>query len=174
MRADGRFVARVALFSALAYVLALASASFIPNVSLIFIVVFAAGAVYGLPYGITVGGVGEFLLTIFNPYGPASLPITIAQIAAMMLVGALGATLFRTQLILTLVPRGFLICGLLGLASGLTFQIILNLVSAWLYGPFWESLMAGLAFSLLTIVSNAVIFPVCYPILVKLSVRERR
>jgi hypothetical protein len=174
MRGDGRFVARVALFSALAYVLALASAFFIPNVSLIFIVVFAAGAVYGLSYGLAVGGIGEFLWTFFNPYGMASLPITISQITAMMLVGALGATLFHSRILNAVMPHGFWICGVLGLASGLIFQIVLGVVSAWLYGPFWQSLAAGLAFALLMIVSNAVIFPACYPILVKLALREQR
>jgi uncharacterized membrane protein len=173
MRGDGRFAARVALLSATAYVLALASV-YIPNVSLIFIVVFAAGAVYGPVYGLTVGGLGEFLWTVFNPYGMAPAVITIAQIAGMMLVGALGAVLFHSNLLQRVIPRGFWICGLLGLASGLIFQVIMNVVSAWLFGPFLESLAAGLMFSLLTIVSNTLIFPVCYPVLVKMAARERR
>jgi hypothetical protein len=146
MNVDGKFVARVALFSALAYVLALAS-FYIPNVSLIFIAVFACGALFGGKTGVAAGGLGMFLWTVFNPFGMAPLPVTIAQIIGMIIVGAL--------------------------LSGLTFQVIVSGVSAWLFGPFWASLSAGLLFMLVTIISNAVIFPACYPLVVKLAARER-
>ena len=173
MRTDGKFAARVALFSALAYVSALISV-YIPNVSLIFIVVFAAGALFGLTAGLMVGGLGMFLWTVFNPYGMASLPITISQIAGMMLVGGLGATIAGSSVVRKVVSHGFFVFGLLGLVAGLIFQIIVSLVLAWLYGPFWPSLLSNLSFALLTILSNAIIFPLCYPLLVRLKNRERR
>jgi len=173
MRTDGKFAAGVALFSALAYVSALISV-YIPNVSLIFIVVFAAGALFGLTAGLMVGGLGMFLWTVFNPYGMASLPITISQIAGMILVGGLGATMAGSSVVRKVVSHGFFVFGLLGLVAGLIFQIIVSLVLAWLYGPFWPSLLSNLSFALLTILSNAIIFPLCYPLLVRLKNRERR
>jgi uncharacterized membrane protein len=173
MKSDGKFMARVALFSALAYVLALASI-YIPNVSLSFIVVFTAGALFGAGGGLAVGGIGMFLWTILNPYGMATLPITIAQITGMMLVGLLGASVNRSATLESVRARGFWMMALLGLIAGLIFQIIVSGVSAWVFRPFWESLYAGLTFSLLTIISNAIIFPACYPLLVKLSAKERR
>jgi hypothetical protein len=172
MNVDGKFVARVALFSALAYVLALAS-FYIPNVSLIFIAVFACGALFGGKTGVAAGGLGMFLWTVFNPFGMAPLPVTIAQIIGMIIVGALGATVNGSTFMHRILPRGFWIFSLLGLLSGLTFQVIVSGVSAWLFGPFWASLSAGLLFMLVTIISNAVIFPACYPLVVKLAARER-
>lgn len=173
MSVDGKFSARVALFSALAYVFALASV-YIPNVSLSFIAVFASGALFGLRAGLIVGALGQFLWSLFNPYGMALPPTAIAQIIAMMLVGALGASLFRSPVLHKTTPRGFWIFGGMGLAAGLIFQIILNGVDAWIYGPFWQRLYAGLAFSIATVVSNGLIFPACYPLVVKLAVREGR
>ena len=172
MKSDGKFIARVALFSALAYVAALASI-YVPNVSLIFVVVFVSGILFGLRGGVTVGGIGMFLWSLFNPFGMTSLPIIIAQITGMVLVGAQGAILHRSTVFEKQVGRGYFLFALLGLSSGLIFQVILNLVYAWIYRPFWESLYAGMLFSLLTIVSNTIIFPLCYPLVIKLCKRER-
>lgn len=166
-----QMVARVALFAALAYVLAYASV-FIPNVSLIYIVFFAAGAVYGLRMSLMISGVGEFIWTVFNPLGMAPVTTTIAQIFAMMIVGALGATLYRSKILKAVSAQGIVVFALYGLASGLVFQAILNGVDAWLYGPFWEYLVSGLGFAALNIISNAVIFPVFYPVVVQLVKRE--
>ena len=173
MKVDARFAARVALFAALAYILALASV-YIPNVSLSFIAVFAGGALFGFKTGISAGGLGMFLWTVFNPYGMAVIPVTIAQIGGMMLVGALGATVAGGMIMHHVQRRGFWIFALLGIAAGLLYQIIVGTVNAWMFGPFWASLSAGLVFSLATIISNALIFPACYPLIVRLANRERR
>lgn len=171
MNASGKHTARVALFSALAYVAALASI-YIPNVSLIFIVVFVSGVLWGLKAGLIVGAVGEFLWTFFNPYGLAPFPIAAAQIGGMMLVGALGVVVYRSAVLNRVGPRGFFVFGFLGLASGLAFQLILTGVDTWLYGQSWQYFVTGLGFSMATIISNMLIFPACYPLIVKLAVRE--
>jgi len=171
MRFDAQTSARVAIFVALAYVAALAS-FYIPNVSLIFIVVFAAGAFYGLGPGVIVGGMGMMLWTLMNPYGMAGLYMTITQVIGMALVGALGSTLHRSQFLTAIKPFGFWLLGLYGLLSGLIFQLLISLVLAWLFGPFWPSFYSNMTFALLTIGSNIVIFVVCYPLLVKGSRRE--
>ena len=173
MKLDSRLAARVALFSALAYVAALITV-YIPNVSLSFIVIFAAGVLFGLKAGLMVGALGEFLWTVFNPLGMASLPITLAQITGMALVGVLGAAVRQSSLLDKAVGQGFWLFALLGLTAGLIYQLILNLVGAWLFQPFWPSLLAGLAFSLATVVSNGFIFALAYPFLVKLVARERK
>jgi uncharacterized membrane protein len=172
MKSDGKFVARVAIFSALAYVLALIS-MYIPNVSLSFIAVFACGALFGTKTGLSAGGLGMFLWSVFNPYGMAAVPVTLAQIIGMMIVGVLGGTIASLALMRAVVPRGFWLFGIMGLITGFVYQIIVSGVNAWLFGPFWQSLEAGLAFALITIVSNAIIFPACYPVIVKLAVRGR-
>jgi uncharacterized membrane protein len=172
MKIDGQFSARVALFTALAYILALASV-YIPNVSLSFIAIFACGALFGRNTGITTGGLSMFLWTVFNPFGMAPVPISIAQIIGMMIVGALGAGVHQSTAMKKVSPRGFVIFSALGIVSGLIYQILVSLVSAWLFGPFWASLSAGLVFMLATIISNGLIFPACYPAIVKLAARRR-
>lgn len=171
MISSGKQTARVALFSALAYVAALAS-FYIPNVSLIFIVIFISGAIWGLHAGLIVGGMGEFLWTFFNPFGMAPLPMTLAQIGGMMIVGALGASVYKSSRLKKTTPAGFALFAFLGLAAGLSFQLIVNGVDTLLYGQSWTYLMAGLGFSLATIVSNILIFPVCYPLTVKIAAKE--
>jgi len=170
MKSEGKFAARVALFAALAYVLALASV-YIPNVSLSFIVVFTCGAVFGGKTGMAAGGLGMFLWTVFNPFGLAPLPLSIAQIMGMIIVGLLGGAFFRKSIMASVVPTGFAAFSLMGLATGLVYQVLVSVVSAWLFGPFWEALAAGVGFALLTIISNAVIFPLCYPLAVKMAAR---
>ncbi|MFH1699028.1 MAG: ECF transporter S component [Candidatus Zixiibacteriota bacterium] len=173
MMKRSRLIARVAIFSALAYVFAYAS-FYIPNVSLIFIVIFTAGAIYGIRVGILVGGIGEFLWTVFNPFGMTTIPTMVSQIVGMILVGILGGFLYGFPFLKKVSLTGFIIFAIYGLLSGLVFQILLNGVEAWLYGPFWEYLLAGMSFALFTIFSNMVIFPVCYPAIVRLYNTENK
>lgn len=173
MKGDGRFAARVALFSALAYVAALVSV-YIPNVSLSFIVIFASGALFGFTTGLAVGGLGEFLWTMFNPLGMAPVPMICAQVAGMVLVGGLGAAASGRSYATRATMAGFFWYALFGLAAGLIFQIMVNGADTLLYGRSWGYLTAGLVFSLATIVSNIVLFPLCYPAVVRLTARVRR
>jgi uncharacterized membrane protein len=172
MMIDAKFMARVALFAALTYVLALASL-LIPNVSLSFVAVFVCGAVFGAKTGMTAGGLGMFLWTVFNPYGMAAVPITVAQVIGMIIVGAIGGVIAGTELTKKVSPKGFIICGLLGLLAGLIYQILVSVTLAWLFGPFWESLSAGLVLALVMIISNGILFPAGYPLVVKMAARER-
>jgi uncharacterized membrane protein len=173
MKGDGKFAARVALFSALAYVAALVSI-YIPNVSLSFIVIFASGTLFGFKTGLAVGGLGEFLWTVFNPLGMAPVPTTCAQVIAMMLVGGSGALAAGHTYSTRITVRGLAAYVLFGLIAGLIFQIILNGADTLLYGRSWKYFAAGLVFSLVTIISNAVLFPLFYPVVVRLTARVRR
>ncbi|MDD4051357.1 MAG: hypothetical protein PHR28_05595 [candidate division Zixibacteria bacterium] len=173
MKDDGKFAARVALFSALAYVAALVSV-YIPNVSLSFVVIFTAGTLFGFKTGLAVGGLGEFLWTVFNPLGMAPVPTTCAQVAAMMLIGGSGVLAAGRSYSIRTSPLGFAAYALFGLMTGLIFQIIVNGVDTLLYGRSWKYFAAGLVFSLATIISNAVLFPLFYPVVVRLTARVRR
>ncbi len=172
MRQDTRFIARAAVLCALAYVSALVSV-YIPNVSLIYVVVFASGALLGFSGGLAVGGIGMFLWTVFNPYGMAPVPTAISQVVGMMLVGLVGALVSRSPLISRTSSRGFWVFGLLGLMAGILYQLCVSLMQAVLYGPFWPALASNIGFALLTIASNIIIFAVCYPLVVKLVGRMR-
>jgi hypothetical protein len=70
MIARHRLIARIALFSALVYALSWGTA-FIPNVNLIFFLVFSAGFLWGLFPGVMVGGAALLCTVLY--YLPVSL-----------------------------------------------------------------------------------------------------
>ena len=103
-----RLIPRIALFSALIYVLSWGT-SYLPNVNLVFFIAFMAGAFWGLIPGVLVGAIGMGLWTTFHP-----------------------------------------------------FYLPVNLVDAWIFRPFWPRFIGGMAWSLISLGSNAIIFPVLF------------
>jgi uncharacterized membrane protein len=166
-----RLVTRIALFSALAYVMAFATA-YLPNISLLYFVIFTAGFVWGPLAGTVVGLVGEGLFTTFNPYGPAPLPVAIAQVGGAVLCGLIGASLRPFGLSTMSVLRRSVVLGFVGLACGLAFFTPVSIVDAWLWQPFWPRLIAGFAWSVWALAANAVIFPLLFPVTLRLYLRE--
>ena len=166
-----RLLTRVALFSALIYVLALATA-FLPNVKLIFFLVFTAGFLWGALAGMLVGTVGMALWTIFNPYGPAGIPVMIAQIAGASLGGLVGYLFARSGW--KKMPRAVLIGSLAVMALGCTllFYLPVTLVDAWIYQPFWPRFLTGLPWVGISAISNMIVFPLLFPAAKFLYVRE--
>ncbi|MFH2056942.1 MAG: hypothetical protein ABIJ61_13370 [bacterium] len=86
---SAREVAAVGVFAALAYAGSFALLIF-PNVTLSILLVFFAGYLIGKRGGLFVGVVSALLISLFNPYGLAFLPILIAQVAAYALIGFVG------------------------------------------------------------------------------------
>ena len=157
MNLGPRLISRIALFSALIYVLSWAT-SYLPNVNFIFFLVFSAGFLWGAVPGILVGLVGMWLWTSFNPFGPAPLPIMAAQLIGVAISGIVGA-LFRCgpwqksgKLALSIrLTTAAVICTLV-------FYLPVNAVDAWLFQPFWPRFLIGLPWVMVSLVSNAVIF----------------
>jgi len=154
-------ISRIAVFSALIYVLGLATV-YLPNVNLVFFVVFSAGLMWGLVPGMLVGAVGMGLWTWFNPYGPAAPPIMIAQVVGAAGSGLVGWRFDRLQwpsfsslrLNLTLLAAS--------VACGLIFFAPVTVTDAWLFQPFWERLILGMPMVGLSVAANAVIFLVLF------------
>ena len=167
-----RLIARVALFSALVYVISWGT-SFLPNVTLAFFVVFLSGFVWGTIPGLLVGGLGMWLWTTFNPYGPATLPVTIAQVCGLALSGLSGA-MFR-HLGGTPVHAGRWL-PLMALAAAVctaAFYLPVAVVDAWVFQPFWPRFVTSLAWSLWALVSNLLIFILLFPLLRRIYEREQ-
>jgi hypothetical protein len=166
-----KLVCRVALFSALAYVLSWAT-SYLPNVNLIFFVAFAAGLLWGILPGMLVGGIGMGLWTILNPYGPAHPYLMVTQVVAMSISGAVGGLFARTGWRTR--ERGPLsimlaACGLLCAAL---FFLPVSAVDAWLFGPFWPRFATGLLWALVSVGANMLVFPLLFGVVQYLSLRE--
>jgi len=45
-----------------------------------------------------------------------------------------------------------------GFFSGILYHLVVDIVDAYVYQPFWPRLIGGMLFSLITIVSNIIIF----------------
>jgi hypothetical protein len=166
-----RLLTRIGLFSALVYVLSWGT-TFLPNVNLIFFVVFTAGMLWGLVPGILVGVVGMGLWTTFNPFGPALLPIMLAQVLGAAASGTVGALFARHQLVGK--SGAVLLASLLTAATLCTalFFIPLSLVDAWLFQPFWPRFVGGLLWALISLGSNLLIFPLLFPAARHLYLKE--
>lgn len=168
-----RLLTRVALFAALIYVVSMATV-FLPNVKLIFFLVFSAGFLWGGWAGVLVGGIGMGLWTTFNPFGPAGLPVMAAQIIGAAMGGLVGYLFDKSGW--RMMPR-ILLYGSLALAGALCtllFYLPVSIVDAWLYQPFWPRIVAGLPWVGFSLVSNLLVFPLLFGATKFLYEREHR
>jgi uncharacterized membrane protein len=172
MSASARLITRIALFAALIYVLCWAT-SFLPNISLSFFVAFSAGYLWGYVPGILVGAIGMWLWSTFNPYGPASLPVTISQVLGMLTCGAAGAVYARlTEQRCEISTRQRLALAAAGLMCTVLYYLPVSVVDAWVYQPFWPRLWTSVPFVGISAVSNLLIFPLLFGVTLRLYARE--
>lgn len=161
----------MAIFVALAIALGLALI-YIPNVELVTATFFLAGYFLGCGRGIIVAILGEFLYSLLNPYGVAAPPLLVAQIVSMTLVGMSGG-LFRQFQLRTHLPKWqqHLLSGLLGLLLTFVFDLLTTvsfLVFAGLnLQKFLVSVIYGLSFYILHMVSNTLIFFLVIPLMIR-------
>jgi uncharacterized membrane protein len=160
-------VAAIGVFSALAYVGSFVLMS-IPNATLAILLIFYAGYYLGVTGGALTGMISALLISLFNPYGLAMLPILAAQVLAYVIIGGLGG-LFADHLTFKDYRKGIIPLSLLGLLTALTYQVPVSLMDAWLFGPFWARLTMSIGFALVTIVSNILFFALLFPLLAKLK-----
>jgi len=150
----------------------------IPNVEPLTVTFFALGYAYGPAWGAVVGVVGELIYATFNPYGAQIFPVWIAQITGMALAGILGGCFRVFQPMpggggearrpssgrrrLTLAVFTLAVAGII---TTLCYDILTNLALAWAIGPFWPTMIAALPFTFIHMASNALLFPLIFPIL---------
>ncbi|MDX9857215.1 MAG: hypothetical protein RBT76_05455 [candidate division Zixibacteria bacterium] len=167
-----RLLARIALFSALAYVVGWAC-YYIPNVNLIFFVAFSAGFLWGVLPGVAVAIVGEALFSAFNPGGPADPVVFAAQVVGMGFSGLIGGLFRAGRWHERLRPVRI---GALAVAAAVVtilFYLPVNSADAWVYQPFWPRFTVGLVAAIPTLVSNMLAFPLLFGITRHLYDRER-
>lgn len=172
MTGGARLIVRIAVFSALIYVFSWGMIS-IPNVKLTYFIIFSAGYLWGLTPGMLVGIFGMGLWTFFNPFGPAPLPVSFAQIFGAMMCGVSGY-LFRGIIkVESFHWLNYLFLIIAGITCTLVFFVPVNLADAWLFQPFKERFLAGMAFTLNSLIANAIIFPLLFRLLRPFYLRER-
>ena len=166
-------IARVAIFAALVFVFSYFSVMF-PNVNPSFFIVFAAGFIWGLWTGLGAGVIGFFLWSNFNPLGPAPFPIMLSQLVGISFTAVVGALAAKMISWSTGGIKMTIILGLSGFLSGLLYCAVVGVVDAYVFQPFWPRLIGGMLFSLITIVSNIIIFPIFGPVLFFVMNKEKR
>lgn len=167
-----RLLTRVALFSALIYVLSWGT-SILPNVNLAFFIVFFAGAVWGLIPGVLIGLIGMALWTALNPFGPAMAPIMMAQAGGMALSGLVGFFFARWRYSDTTGWSLTLALTISAVLCTTLFYLPVNVIDAVLFKPFWPRFYASSVWSLISLGSNIVIFPLLFRALRPIYVKER-
>jgi hypothetical protein len=164
MRSDLYALALSAIFAALCYVTMLPLVG-IYNVFLTLFICFTAGTLLGAGWGFLTGLVGMFLCSYFNPLGAALPPIMLAQMLGAGFSGWVGGMVGKRLPITHYSLIHFILMGGIGFGTALVYHLLVDLVDAWLWGPFWVRLQVGLVSSLVTIASNVVIFILLSPML---------
>lgn len=175
MRSPLYAMALSAIFAALCYITMLPLIGFY-NVFLTLFICFTAGLLLGAGWGFLTGVIGMFICSYFNPLGAALPPIMLAQMIGAGFSGWLGSVAGNRLLGIRSAVLQYVLMGVLGFFSALVYHLLVDLVDAWLWGPFWVRFQLGLLSSLMTIVSNTIIFVVLYPVLkiLKRTVQYRR
>jgi len=155
----------IALILGVGYALA-----FVPNVELVTTMIFLAGVLMRLKRGLLVGILGEFLFSALNPIGSGLLfpPMLIAQIAAMTVVCLTGALLRNYILNWKTSLSNIILIGVIGLLLTLFYDILVSaaypLSAGFKLRETVATIIAGLAFSIIHLISNTAVFIVLVPV----------
>jgi len=155
----------IALILGVGYALA-----FVPNVELVIAMIFLAGVLMGLKHGLLVGVLGEFLFSTLNPIGSGLLfpPMLIAQILAMTVVCLTGALLRNYILKWKIFLPNIILIGAIGFLLTLFYDILVSaaypLSAGFKLRETVATIIAGLAFSVIHLISNTAIFIVLVPV----------
>jgi hypothetical protein len=130
----------------------------IPNFEVLTLVVFCSGVLLGARGGALVGGVAELIYSILNPYGAAHPVVTIAQVAGIAAAGIAGGWFARFGFDRHGPAARAVELGLIAVAVTAIFDLVTNLASGWVYGQMRVTLLGGIPFSLVHIVTNVALF----------------
>lgn len=161
-------MALIGVFAALAFGV---NAPFlaIPNIEIFSLALFLSGLYLGIVNGAATAAVAGIIFVFFNPNGiqPVIL-VGLAQLFGFMLF-ALAGGLLRPAVLRDQGPaRTALVLIAAGMLLTLWYDLSTNFTFAVLFGPFWPTLVGGLGFSLLHIVSNTILFGLAATVVLKI------
>ncbi len=141
----------------------------VPNVELITLTIFLAGLVLGPGWGILVGGTAEVVFTSLNPLGSGLSfpPLFISQVLSMMLIGITGGLCrpffyrfkFNLRRVVALGLVGFLLTFIYDSLTTLSYPLSTGFGGPQILGVY----LAGLGFTFLHQIWNAVVFALGVP-----------
>jgi uncharacterized membrane protein len=138
-----------------------------PNIEFTSLIIFLSGVTLGSRIGVLVGLVTESIFSTFNPLGPAPIPVFLAQIVCMMLIGATGGLFARFTGMGETRLNSSLRMAAIGLYLTIVFDLVTNLGWAFSFGLDYPTtlLINGSVFMILHVVSNTIIFGTVGPVL---------
>jgi hypothetical protein len=152
-----RKIALAGLLSSLAVALGFLLIA-VPNVELMTLTVFVSGGLLGFRGGMLVGVVSMLIYSIANPMGAAIPLVTASQAVGLGIVGAAGAAAPAIRHILKGRMVRNIIFALTGLLLTIAYDSLTNLALGISMGTVVAVLVAGILFSVVHFVSNALIF----------------
>ena len=163
---------RAAIFCALAIGMGF-SLMLVPNIELITVIVFISGLMLGCKWGALVGGTAIFIYSGLNPMGSGLSfpPLFFMQILGMVITGFTGGLFSRFFLEKETKVFSLITLGLLGFTCTFIYDF-LTLISYPLSAGLGVSgmiaaLVKGIGFTLLHEISNAIVFVVTIPKVIK-------
>lgn len=163
---------RASIFTALAIGLGF-SLIMVPNIELITVIIFLAGLTLGIGWGVLVGGTAELIFSVLNPFGSGLVfpPLLLAQVLSMMIVGLAGGLMrplffkreFSAKNIAGLAITGFVLTFIFDSLTTLSYPISVGFDLPQTVGIY----ISGIGFTILHQVSNAIVFAIGIPRVVK-------
>jgi len=141
----------------------------VPNVELISFCLFVSGMYLGYWGGFVTPLIAGFIFVFFNPNGPSTMIlIAIAQIIGFILFGLAGAIFGKNIIRNKNRIVGITFCAAIGVVFTFIYDVLTNAAVAITFGPFWTTMLSGVAFSLWHMMTNGLIFGFAEPLVVKL------
>jgi hypothetical protein len=135
------------------------------NVEPMSLIVFLSGIALGWVAGGLIAGVSEAVFSEFNPLGPAAMPVFLAQIGCMVLIGIAGGVFAKFYSRTDPSRTTALKMGIVGANLTLIFDLVTNYGWAMVQGlPYEIVLVFGLPFMVVHMVSNTLFFALAGPI----------
>ncbi len=151
-------IARVAVFAALAFGV---NAPFwaIPNIETFSLALFLTGLFLGVLNGAAAAFVAGTIFIFFNPNGPQPVIVVgIVQVFGFMLFAFAGGAMRNLILRESNRTRLTIVLAICGLLLTFWYDLTTNLAFALLIGPFWPTIIGGLAFSAVHLATNTILF----------------
>jgi len=163
-----RRIAAVGLLSALALAVTYPLAG-IPNVKFFELCLFLSGIFLGFRGGVSVPLIAGTIYIMFNPNGPQTvLLVGIAQIVGFLLFGLAGAVFGKMILANNRRLIGMTFCAAIGVFLTFVYDLITNAAWGITIGALMPAIYSGIAFSLLHMAANGLIFGLAEPLLVRI------
>ena len=163
---------KAAIFCALAVGMGF-SLMLVPNVELITVIVFMSGLMLGWRWGTIVGGTAIFIYSGLNPMGSGLSfpPLFFMQILGMAITGFIGGIVRKFFVIKEINFINSISLGLLGFFCTFIYDLLTLIaypLSAGLgISGIIAALIKGIGFTVLHEISNAIIFAVTVPKVIK-------